>query len=243
MAACTLVNLNGESKTYSWERGYPEFDLEDAIIQVTNFKSRFKPFLVFREGSKFEVFDVEVRPEYSHFPWWNHWPVSQVISDGRSASAPDRASHSSLSWGDPAADAALYGMTDQPPESLAALARSWNSPPTLTVTSPGYDSQGYDHTQRAYVLRGDGTDKPLRFELEASEQSPIRNFVLVVGNWKSSDVSLQIDGKAMPSGQDFRYGVEYDVTGTPRLIVYIRHESMRPTKVELAPRNSVRRQS
>jgi len=47
------------------------------------------------------VFGIEVRGNVSPFPWWNHWPVAQIPSDGRYAQAPDRASHFSLAWGGP----------------------------------------------------------------------------------------------------------------------------------------------
>ena len=60
LEACTLLNMKGESKTYSWEHGYPEFDLKDAVIQLTHFKSRYKPFMIFREGGRFEVFNLGV---------------------------------------------------------------------------------------------------------------------------------------------------------------------------------------
>jgi hypothetical protein len=174
--------MQGNSKAYSWKDGYPKFDLAKAVIQLTNFKSKFKPFVIFREGGSFEEFNVEVRPDFSHFPWWNHWPVSQVISDGRSASAPDRASHSSLSWGNPAGDAALYGMTDQPAESLAVLARSWNDPPAMVISGPGYDYSGYDYTQRAYRVKCGDAGRPLQIDIAASETSPVHNLVLVVDN-------------------------------------------------------------
>ena len=152
LEACTLLNLKGESKTYSWEHGYPEFDLDDAIIQVTNFKSEYKPYMIFREGGGFDVFNLEVRPEYSHFPWWNHWPVAQTISDGRSANAPDRTAHSSLSWGDPNGEAALYGMTNENPETLVPLAKSWNRPPKVKMLNNNYAFDEYDYTQRAYMF-------------------------------------------------------------------------------------------
>jgi len=64
LEACTLINMDGKSKTYTWEFGYPKFDLEDANIQLINFKSEFKPFLILREGGGFMVFNGEVRPEY-----------------------------------------------------------------------------------------------------------------------------------------------------------------------------------
>jgi hypothetical protein len=128
LEAITLVNLKGESRSYSWEKGYPKFDLAKPMIQMTNLKSKYRPFLIFRPDSRMSVFNVEVRPEYSHFPWWNHWPVAQVASDGRHAQAADRAAHSSLVWGRPRGGAAIYGLTNKPAVSLLPLARSWNNP-------------------------------------------------------------------------------------------------------------------
>jgi Concanavalin A-like lectin/glucanases superfamily len=237
LEACTLVNMDGRSKSYSWENGYPKFDLPGALIQMTNLKSTFKPFIVFREGGRFRVFNVEVRPEYSHFPWWNHWPVAQVISDGRSASAPDRASHSSLSWGDPVGDVALYGMTDQSPESLTGLARSWNSPPEIKVVGGGYDNRGYDYTQRAYIIGCEGREGPLELELAASEKSPIRNLVFVLDRWCSDGVSLTLDKRPVARGDSFRYGAEYDVEGNRRVIVFVRVTSTQPTRIALRRTN------
>ena len=95
----------------------------EPIIQMTNLKAKYRPFMIFRPGSDMEVFNVEVRPEYSHFPWWNHWPVAQIISDGRHAQAPDRAAHSSLVWGGPRDDVAIYGMT----KNSAAFERQLNT--------------------------------------------------------------------------------------------------------------------
>ncbi len=234
--ACTLVNLDGESKTYSWANGYPEFDLEDPIIQMTNFKSKFKPFMILRDGAEIGVFDGEVRPEYSHFPWWNHWPVTQTISDGRSANAPDHAAHSSLTNSDPPGDAALYGMTDQPAVSLVTLARSWNSPPKLKIIGAGYENKGYDYSQRAYILRGDRSGKSLQIELAASAESPLCNVALVVENWAGGDPRLTLDGDPVPRGRDFRFAVEYDVVGSRCLILFIRHLSERETRVLVEPK-------
>jgi len=235
LKACTLVNMKGESKTYSWEHGYPVFDLPGAVIQVTNFKSKFKPFMIFREGGEFEVFNLEVRPDYSHFPWWNHWPVAQIISDGRSAGAPDRASHSSLSWGDPGGDAAIYGMTDKEPKTLVDLARSWNYPPELELDGKGYFSEGYDYTQRAYVIEGAKDEKVLRFRLNGSRKSPVINPAVVVKNWGAEKVSLRINGKEIPRGKDFRWGIEYEVNGSATLIVWIQKKATNPVSFSLSP--------
>ncbi|MDA0889162.1 MAG: LamG domain-containing protein [Bacteroidetes bacterium] len=233
LAAATLMNMKGESKTYSWEKGYPVYDLPDANIQVINLKSQFKPFTIFRTGGSWEVFNLEVRPEYSHFPWWNHWPVAQIISDGRSANAPDRAAHSSLSWGNPVGDVALYGMTDKDPQTIVSLARSWNYPAELKLSGSGFESAGYDYSQRAYILRMKSNPANLKFTLAGNEGSPLVNPAFVIKNWKSSNVRLILDGKSINRGKDFRYAVEYDVDGTPSLIVWIKYQSEKKAEFEL----------
>ena len=57
--------------------------------------------MVFEPGNNMAVYGIEQRPDASHFPWWNHWPVAQMASDGRYCQAPDRPSHFSLAWGGP----------------------------------------------------------------------------------------------------------------------------------------------
>ncbi len=233
LAAATLVNMKGETKTYSWEKGYPKYDLPGANIQMVNFKSKFKPYLILRTGGSFSVFNGEVRPEYSHFPWWNHWPVAQISSDGRSASAPDQAAHSSLSWGDPNGDVALYGMTDKDPKSLVALARSWNFPAELKLSSKGIKNEGYDFTQRAYILTASENIKNIAFMLNGSKDSPIVNPALVIKNWNKKDIKLTIKGKPIPRGKDFRYALEYDVEGTPTTIIWIKLQAEKVVNIEL----------
>jgi hypothetical protein len=233
LEASTLLNMKGESKTYTWEHGYPVFDLDDAIIQVTNFKSEYKPYMIFREGGGFDVFNLEVRPQYSHFPWWNHWPVAQIISDGRSASAPDRAAHSSISWGYPNGDAALYGMTNEDPADLVDLAKSWNRPPEMKVLGEGFTNRGYDYTERAYILDTEDQEANIKLEFNASNDKPLFNLALVVNNWGGGEVSLQLNEKDIASGKDFRTGIEYDVEGNMKLLVWIKHKAKAKTKVSL----------
>jgi len=233
LEACTLVNMDGESKTYTWEYGYPKFDLEDANIQLINFKSEYKPFLILREGGGFRGFNGEVRPEYSHFPWWNHWPVAQIASDGRSAYAPDRAAHSSLSWGLRHADAAMYGMTNQPKNYLVDLSKSWNRPPELKVLSKSFSSEGYDYTQRAYLVKSNDQAQELRIEMQGSKDSPIFNPAIVINNWPEDSAALNIDGKPVKTGKDFRQGIEYEIDGSRTLVVWIKLQSKKTVKMIL----------
>jgi len=99
--ALTLVNMAGQSRTYSWADGPPRAYPEpaNANIQLTNLKSEYKPFLIFEPGSRIGPFPYAVRRNWSHFPWWNHWPVGQIANDGRQVTGPDRPSHSSLTVG------------------------------------------------------------------------------------------------------------------------------------------------
>ncbi len=232
LEACTLMNLRGESKTYSWERGYPVFDLPDANIQITNLKSEYKPFMVFREGGGFEVFNLEVRPEYSHFPWWNHWPVAQIISDGRSASAPDRAAHSSLSWGDPGEDYALYGMTNKGKEEVLKIARAWNNPPEINPEEDEFKSRGYDHAQRAFVLEALGDASERSVFMKASTLSPIHNPVFIIYNYAPVNLECLMDGVKLDD-KDFRYGVTYNVNGDPLTVLWIRSSKDESTNIVL----------
>ena len=232
LEAITLVNLDGESKTYSWANGYPKLDLEKPIIQMTNLKSRFRPFLIFRPGSGMKTFNVEVRPEYSHFPWWNHWPVAQVHSDGRHAQAADRAAHSSLVWGRPKGSAAMYGMTDKPAVSLVKLARSWNNPPQLRIKSGGFSGGTYDYKQRAYLVDCRQQRQSLVFELAGSEASPVVNPCFVIRNWGKADAGLKVNGRIIKRGSKFRYGHRDTLEGID-LVAWLKYESTKPVRIEL----------
>ena len=251
LAAMTLANMKGESKTYSWADQPPRRFSEpsDINIQIVNLKSRYRPFIIFEPGPAIRPFRGAVHKEYSHFPWWNHWPVAQLPNDGRVAIAPDRPSHSSLSQsiqdssvihktGDRTyAVVTLVGMSDQPAASLAALARSWNTPPKLTVTSKFFSESGYDKNERAFVLKSDTAGKPgvLNFTLEASEASPLVNPALVIRDWGDQEVELQINGQAVPRGKDFRWGYRDTLAGRD-LILWFKVESTKPIELLLTPR-------
>jgi hypothetical protein len=179
------------------------------------------------------VFNVEVRPEYSHFPWWNHWPVAQVASDGRHAQAADRAAHSSLVWGRPRGGAAIYGLTNKQAVSLLPLAKSWINPPPLKVIEGRIVSEGYDYKQRAYVLSCKADCKKLAFELSGSENSPIVNPAFVIKNWGQRGARLKIDGKKIKRGKNFRFGHRHTLEGSD-LIVWVKKESTKRISVSLS---------
>ncbi|GAI36500.1 unnamed protein product, partial [marine sediment metagenome] len=205
LSAMTLVNLKGKSHAYTWSDKTPrvrEGDKyfhfgnkpeEKPVIMRVNMKSNYKPFQIFETSNRFSIFAHEQRKGFSHFPWWNHWPVSQVPSDGRYCQAADRASHFSLAWGGPPPHkgegktywwAWMYGSTKEDAVSLVPLGRSWLLPPKLIVKN-GADDALYDLTQRCYVISGLKTRSKgkLLFILDADSNSPVVNPAFVVEDW------------------------------------------------------------
>jgi hypothetical protein len=249
LEAMTLANLRGETRTYSWAEGAPgAFDEpEDANIQLTHLKSRYKPFIVFEPRPRIKPFRSAIRPEVSHFPWWNHWPVAQLPNDGRRAMGPGRPGHSSLSQSiedsevihrreDGAFTAVtLVGLTPQPIRELVTLARSWLSPPPLTLGRPGYTSEGYDREERAYVVRRDaGPPVPLEMTIGASPASPLVHLAFVVRGWGEAGARLEMDGVKVPPGEGFRTGRRHTLESTD-LIVWIDKTSTSPVQIRLVP--------
>ena len=150
-----------------------------------NLKSAEKPFeVVSPRGTHFDSYNGE--KSYSMFEWWNHWPVAQIASSGRPAVAADRASHSSLShiYWDPfqkddrtETKLLLSGLTSLSPLQLLPLARSWISPPTITVTQGEAISAEYDPSQRAFIVHrsANAHASGLTIIVAASEASPLVN--------------------------------------------------------------------
>jgi len=253
--AVSLCNMKGESKTYVWtEDGGPDFDgPEDCNILKVNLKGSLQTF-AFAPPPEVEgrmITPYEGHGRRSHFNWWDHWPVSQVASDGRGATSAERPSHSSLchialhnpeTWKPYATSDTMitkimvHGMTDKPVENLVPLAKSWIKPPALKVVSTGYSSAAYDPTQMAYVLKSTAPLKASELELElaASEDSPAINPALVVKGWGERDAELTLNGNKVERGRNFRIGHSHSLEGTD-LIVWIRTESTTPIKLTLSP--------
>jgi hypothetical protein len=230
--ALAIGNMKGETATYSWENGAPTRNVD---------KAKWKPFqIVSPVHSSLKAYTGE--PTYSMFEWWNHWPVAQVRSSGISAVAPDRPSHSSLShiYWDPYAQTAnsmtkllLDGMTTKSPAELVPLAKSWLSPPSAEIDGAGFESKGYDPTQRAFVIARASASpiSRLRLLLRASPDSPLMNPAFVLRNWGDAKPRLTIDGKSIARGPNFRYGFVPHLEGTD-LIVWLAMESTKPARLE-----------
>lgn len=231
--AMTLANLEGKQHTYSWAENSPKFrnlgrwelggyiHFGDALgekpnIMMVNLKSEYKPFQIFELECNLTCFAHEHRKEVSHFPWWNHWPVAMIPSDGRYCQAADRPSHFSLAWASPRPHKGenntyiwtwMYGATQNEIGSLTSLARSWSRPPKLFVKSEGVDGQ-FDSTQRNYVIASSKDEEitNLEFSLQANDESPVVNPAFVIKNWGDNQIRLKVNGKEISQDKAFRIG-------------------------------------
>lgn len=253
--AITLANMQGVTQTYAWKpkregdfatpNGPPAVTgPPDPNIQIVNIKSEWKPFqIVPPGGTSANIYNDE--PTYYSFECWDHWPVAQIASSDRPCVSDDRASHSSLShlyWRDYSRTAntetkiLIDGLTTMSANQLLPLAKSWVSPPTMRIESGDYLSDGYDPTQRAYLLTRLGNDAPtlLQLKLEANDSSPVFDPAFVIRDWGEAGVSLRIEGKPAAQSNLVRIAHIHRLEGTD-LIVWIDRQSSTPMEVELAP--------
>ena len=257
LAAMTLVNLKGHSHTYTWADRTPEivqgdkylhFGMEPdekPVIMRVNLRSENKPFQIFETDNRFRIYTGELGKGISRFPWWNHWPVAMIPSDGRYCQAADRASHFSLAWGGPQPHKGegkfywwtwMYGVTKGPAESLVPAARAWLAPPAVTFAGSGATCV-YDRAERCFVISGidPGSLGRLCFRLEAAPGSPLVNPAFVVKGWGKRGVTLRVDGRDVPRGKNFRWGRVRRIDSED-LVIWMALESAKPVTIELAPR-------
>jgi hypothetical protein len=249
--ALTLLNLKGESQVYSWPGEMNDPGLarklrpENPSIQVVNLKSKAKPFILFEPGCRMRVYVGRVRAGVSDFPAYNHFPVSLLPSDGRYAVAPDRVTSFSISYTDPPRHKGpedttwaswVYGVTEGPTGALVTLGRSWARPPALlAVQGTGLRSEGYDLSQRAYLLACLQPGRPAAalFELQAGEDTPVANIVLYVKGWGDGGAAVTVDGQPVERGRGLKLGHVRTIDGTD-LVAWIEKSSTRPVRVVLA---------
>ncbi len=238
----TLVDSAGNAFEYNWITSPPDPDYKGKIIQNIHLTGKYSPYTIQRFNGG-DVYSGEVT-WYSVTPSWNHWPTAQINSSGRNASFPDRAAHSSIShlfWPYSLRESGkitmdemtlMEGMTDQPPASLTSLAWSWLKAPAVINVSGGI-SMGYDQYKRTYSFKYG--NKPLTFQISASNHNTVHNLCFEIKNWKSRTykASLKINGITTAPGQNFRQGVTIDTDGTYTLIVWVGLSASAPLLFEL----------
>jgi hypothetical protein len=208
--ALILADLEGGVDKHNWITAPPEdVSYRKKKIHIVNYQSDYDMFTAgdFRGGG---IYGGELT-DYAVFPTWNHWPVGQMPSDGRYASFPDRAGHSSLTrvdlptykedHGDRPFEERLLmeGVSNKSVEELTYLAKSWLNPAAIEIVS-GCESAAYDRGQRAYVIEANASKIALK--IKGSDDSPIFNPAFVISNW-DGDAEVTIDGDAY---EDYRIG-------------------------------------
>lgn len=251
--AATITNSKGESRTYSWDPVSPPFPFPDpptnANIALLNLKSTYKPFYIYQPGTILGPYGwpPELRPEYSHFPVWDHWPVNQIPSDGRWALFPDHYGSAAIMSPNPKnaftdgpgptkTTYFLFGLTTKSAADLALLDRSWLRPAELTI-SDGSFTKNYDASQRAYILTPKrNSESPRKGKLEltvrASQESPIVNPAFVIQNWGDSTAKVKWNGRKVPLSS-FRTGFVHRLDGTD-LMIWIQRETTSPFRLSIS---------
>jgi hypothetical protein len=239
--ALTLMNLEGKTQTYSWEHEIPPALPEKpdkANIKMINTRSDWQPFSMIRpqDNPYPDIYAGEIRREVSVFPWWNHWPVATKPTDGRYAMFADRPAHSSLShWHWEAYEMTdnsvtklmLLGMTDKGTRDLVTIAKSWAQAPEIRAISSTVSKAEYHPEEKAYSIDLSEPGQEIQFTLDAGNDSPIHNPAFVLTNWGDSDISLDLNGKVLQRGKDFRYGYRRGLE-TTNLIIWIKADSEVP---------------
>ncbi len=251
--AVTVANMQGQTRTYSWDPQSPPFPFPnppaEANIAELNLKSDYKPFYIYIPGTILGPYGnpPEIRPLYSHFPTWNHWPVNQAPSDGRYAMFADRYASAAVmspdvssTWidgpGPTKSTYFLFGLTHKSAADLAPLARSWTNPPRMKLFSAGLVVNGYSKSQRAYIVvqQHPGSRVTVRFQLEGSRDSPVVDPAVVIKDWGSEDATVKVDGKRVAPWLDLREGHIHRLGGTD-LVLWMREVAMRTVTIRLVP--------
>jgi len=253
LRAATIANSAGENRTYSWDPVSPPFPFPaqpaDANIALVNLKSHYKPFYIYRPGTILGPYGwpPELRPLYSHFPVWDHWPVNQIPSDGRFALFPDDFASSAIMSPDPKATWIegpgptkttffLFGLTDGSIDDLARLDRSWLHAPAIRM--PDADSAQYGPGQKAWLLQMADKKvsgrKKLTFTLEASPGSPAVNPAFVISGWGNAEPLVRVNGALLPAN-DWRAGFEHNLNGTD-LVLWLDRTSVQPLTISIVSR-------
>lgn len=245
--ALTLMDMDGDRHTYSWPgdaESRRDLRPKGANIEVVNLKSKAKPFLIFEPGTRIQVLGGTIRKGiFSAFPMANHWPVALIPSDGRTCQAPDRPAHFSPAISEPivhedgegetSTASWLWGATERTDE-LVELARSWTRPAELAVLEGDLVSEGYAAKERAWMLSAHKSGAAARLRLAGSPASPIVHPALVIKNWDSGIARLDLDGRRLKRGAEFRLGHRQTMEGSD-LMIWVRKRSSVPIELRLSP--------
>lgn len=207
-------------------------DNERQSIMRVNTLSDYKPFMIWTPRNS------NVRK------WggtWNHWPVGDILSDGRNAVTNDRVSHTTIgtveNWDfhevgrNYAVKNSLTGISDMDDEGLIHLAKSWQSPPVATSSQC---SVSYSASERAYIAQASSSfDGAINIGFNASVDSPVHNICLVMKHWnRKLPTTVLLDGNPMPEGK-YRASIVKSNRGSSNLILWIELKSDNMFEIEI----------
>lgn len=242
MEAVTVVNLQGEESTHSFET-WPSNQLQggrfqnsvpNEVMSILNVKSRAKPFFIYEEPGKIGPYGGgkrEIDYRLSKFHWRNHWPVSQIPSDGRFVLANDRVTSSAITSPEagmkretsdgPLEGRFVLGLSSESTDQLVDFAKFWLDAPEVVVASTSYTFEGFSRNDRAYHLsRNTADSNALKLSIAASPDRPLKNPVFIVHNWEGTEPTFILDGQELTAPTKVRYAIKRNLKSSD-LIVWI----------------------
>jgi len=253
----TLIRMDGKHKTFNLNP-YPlkknEYqkmggvygEFRDANIHVINTRSKYRPWRMGRWSRSLSVTPyVPVHKQVQLVPCF---PPGTTRETGYSVAGLGQ-----MNWGGfwkrtdtTMSEIWLNGFTTnrKPAKQLAALARSWQQAPKMTVTRKnGVVTHGYSIGDLAYLI--DATkpqrSKEVHVKISASEKAPIITPAFLINNWGRGDAVLELNGKVIPRGKDFRMGhyrtlvLEGGREWKDVLVVWVKASSMKTTRFRIRP--------
>ncbi len=245
----TVANLKGETQIFSYvkepEKKTSKPIPQDLTVQTHNLRSFNKPFIIFEKGNEMRYLRDRRIEELSH-AGLSHWPEGQVPCDGRVNDFPDRATHflsfpvsvppiheapNSRYW-----IASLYGMTDKPLDDILFLAKSWSQAPDLKLESSGFESLGFDISQRSFILANlqPGHTPDLECVIAATPESPVANACLYIRGWGDGKAAVSLNGSTLQTGPALQLGKIRTLDGNTDLVVWIAHRSIKPLRLRVS---------
>jgi hypothetical protein len=226
LQAYTVLDESEKIHRFSWEDEAPEGVVDDVMLTIVNSKSKYRMFNVYPRDSFIEIFGGHSRR--SKFHWWNHWPVSQITSDGRGARAADRLAHSSLAHGGPGTHYLLYGISDKSIDDLKPVAKFWRTPPEIS-DAKGIKNISYLQEERSWHLIMDKDD--ISFNVAASIEQPVYNPVFVLKNCIQSIKSIKINDQNLTESK-YRIGLHRSDTGL-QTVLWLEYQSEKLVNVQM----------
>lgn len=224
-----LSTANGEGVHHDliFDGSQFEQDFEGDILMV-NFKSDWKVFTAFNQGSggPWGKHEQSKHSQNTFAGPWNHWPISQLKSDGRYSYDKDgRINHFALSAGGGYL-ASMYGFSNQNSKetqditTVIPAVKAWREHADV-VDVNGAEYHDYDIKQKAYNFTLEKNS--LSFNILGTHKSPIINPCFVIKNWNSEEEAIvKIDSKIFGN---VKQGVIRDVDGSQSLVLFLPFES------------------